>query len=267
MNNFLNEYFWFNFELNNLLNEYFWFNFELNIELNHFLARFNVKMNNQNVSATPSEGSPSPFFLPGGHRWQPLPSLIVWQHCGRKNLHHIRTKPCKWKFKRRSSKNNTVKWYLSKKVPPPQSTGRLKENMSVTLFDSELHCSLHLVASERSETEANMWLWKIELWECCYSNLSTIWIQRAVSDIFQPISEIWHFSHQMCIFWEFKSFREGFFFCLTSAFLEAGFDDQATSFHQTLPTPALVWNVFLKHCKNCKCCPGQVTNIVMSSQL
>ena len=121
--------------------------------------------------------------------------------------------------------------------------------------------------SERSETEENMWLWKIKLWECCYSNLSTIWIQRSVSDIFQPISEIWHFSHQMCIFWEFESFREGFFFCLTSAFLEAGFDDQATSFHQTLPTPALVWNVFLKHCKNCKCCPGQVTNIVMSSQL
>ena len=40
--------------INNLLNEYFLLNFELNIELNHFLARFNVKMNNQNVSATPS---------------------------------------------------------------------------------------------------------------------------------------------------------------------------------------------------------------------
>ena len=39
--------------MNNFLNEYFWFNFELNIELNQFLARFNVKMNNQNVSATP----------------------------------------------------------------------------------------------------------------------------------------------------------------------------------------------------------------------
>ena len=39
--------------MNNLLNEYLRFNFELNIELNHFLARFNVKMNNQNVSATP----------------------------------------------------------------------------------------------------------------------------------------------------------------------------------------------------------------------
>ena len=39
--------------MNNLLNEYFRLNFELNIELNHFLARFNVKMNNQNVSATP----------------------------------------------------------------------------------------------------------------------------------------------------------------------------------------------------------------------
>ena len=39
--------------MNNLLNEYFGL-FELNIELNHFLARFNVKMNNQNVSATPN---------------------------------------------------------------------------------------------------------------------------------------------------------------------------------------------------------------------
>ena len=37
-----------------LLNEYPWFNFELNIELNHFLARFNVKMNNQNLWATPT---------------------------------------------------------------------------------------------------------------------------------------------------------------------------------------------------------------------
>ena len=59
----LNEYFWFNFEWIILLNEYSWFNFELNIELNHFLARFNVKMNNQNLSATPS---PS-WAVPG--RW------------------------------------------------------------------------------------------------------------------------------------------------------------------------------------------------------
>ena len=43
--------------MNNSLNEYLRFNFELNIELNHFLARFNVKMNNQNVSPTPSEWS------------------------------------------------------------------------------------------------------------------------------------------------------------------------------------------------------------------
>ena len=35
--------------MNNLLNEYFRFNFELNIELNNFWARFNVKMNNQNL--------------------------------------------------------------------------------------------------------------------------------------------------------------------------------------------------------------------------
>ena len=40
------------------LNEYSRFNFELNIELNHFLARFNVKMNNQNVSATPKPRPP-----------------------------------------------------------------------------------------------------------------------------------------------------------------------------------------------------------------
>ena len=40
--------------MNNSLNEYLRFNFELNIEFNHFLARFNVKMNNQNVSATPT---------------------------------------------------------------------------------------------------------------------------------------------------------------------------------------------------------------------
>ena len=53
----LNEYFWFNFEWIILLNEYSRFNFELNIELNHFLARFNVKMNNQNLSATPSQHS------------------------------------------------------------------------------------------------------------------------------------------------------------------------------------------------------------------
>ena len=37
--------------MNNFLNEYFGFYFELNIELNHFLARFNEKMNIQNVSA------------------------------------------------------------------------------------------------------------------------------------------------------------------------------------------------------------------------
>ena len=41
--------------MNNLLNEYFRFNFEMNIELNYLLARFNVKMNNQNVSATPTQ--------------------------------------------------------------------------------------------------------------------------------------------------------------------------------------------------------------------
>ena len=62
LNNFFNEYFWFHFELNNFLNEYFLFNFELIIELNHFLARFNVKMNNQNVSATPNPGRSGNYY-------------------------------------------------------------------------------------------------------------------------------------------------------------------------------------------------------------
>ena len=53
MNNFIEWIFLTQFEWIILLNEYSRFNFELNIELNHFLARFNVKMNNQNLSATP----------------------------------------------------------------------------------------------------------------------------------------------------------------------------------------------------------------------
>ena len=36
--------------MNIFLNEYFGFCFELNFELNHFYARFNEKMNFQNVS-------------------------------------------------------------------------------------------------------------------------------------------------------------------------------------------------------------------------
>ena len=36
--------------MNIFLNEYFEFCLELNFELNHFLARFNEKMNFQNVS-------------------------------------------------------------------------------------------------------------------------------------------------------------------------------------------------------------------------
>ena len=39
--------------MNIFLNEYFGFCFELNFELNHFLARFNEKINFQNVSNTP----------------------------------------------------------------------------------------------------------------------------------------------------------------------------------------------------------------------
>ena len=51
MNNFI-EYsglYWTNI----FLNEYFGFCFELNFELNHFSARFNEKMNFQNVPHTP----------------------------------------------------------------------------------------------------------------------------------------------------------------------------------------------------------------------
>ena len=58
----LNEYlfewiFWILFWMNIFFNEYFGFCFELNFELNHFSARFNEKMNFQNVSNTPTAGS------------------------------------------------------------------------------------------------------------------------------------------------------------------------------------------------------------------
>ena len=43
--------------MNFWLNEYFKFSFELNIELNHFWARFNVWLNNRNVSARAMWGS------------------------------------------------------------------------------------------------------------------------------------------------------------------------------------------------------------------
>ena len=49
--------------MNNSLNEYLRFNFELNIELNNFLARFNVTMINQNVSATPIPMSSNPIAM------------------------------------------------------------------------------------------------------------------------------------------------------------------------------------------------------------
>ena len=50
--------------MNNFLNKYFGFYFELNIELNHFLARFNEKMNIQNVSARARWGGSSQFLQP-----------------------------------------------------------------------------------------------------------------------------------------------------------------------------------------------------------
>ena len=52
--------------MNIFLNEYFGFCFELNFELNHFSARFNEKMNFQNVSPTANEGGgdlPMPGFF------------------------------------------------------------------------------------------------------------------------------------------------------------------------------------------------------------
>ena len=50
LNKILNWIFWTNFWMIFWLNEYFKFCFELNIELNHFWARFNVWLNNRNVS-------------------------------------------------------------------------------------------------------------------------------------------------------------------------------------------------------------------------
>ena len=73
--------------MNNFLNEYFWFNFELNIELNQFLARFNVKMNNQNVPPTPSAARPaaaavswrpSRTALCLTMRSPPVPQTMLW---------------------------------------------------------------------------------------------------------------------------------------------------------------------------------------------
>ena len=61
MNNFIEWIFLTQFEWIILLNEYSRFNFELNIELNHFLAWFNIKMNNQNLSPFPN----FPLLAPG----------------------------------------------------------------------------------------------------------------------------------------------------------------------------------------------------------
>ena len=78
--------------MNNLLNEYFRFNFELNIELNHFLARFNVKMNNQNVSATPRQRRSAPCTV--SH--QPGLCLLIFASVGTqaKFQGEIRGQPC-----------------------------------------------------------------------------------------------------------------------------------------------------------------------------
>ena len=60
LNKILNWIFWTNFWMDFWLNEYFKFSFELNIELIHFWARFNVWLNNRNVSdrATPTPPHP-----------------------------------------------------------------------------------------------------------------------------------------------------------------------------------------------------------------
>ena len=63
--------------MNNSLNEYLRFNFELNIELNHFLARFNVKMNNQNVSATPTSVSVSASVINQKEKY------VCWYECSK----------------------------------------------------------------------------------------------------------------------------------------------------------------------------------------
>ena len=91
---FLKLWFVFQFEWIISLNEYFWFNFELNIELNHFLVRFNVKMNIQNVSpylAHISWFSSDCFSGCGWYfeaandkeRWQrsPLSDILCVTHC------------------------------------------------------------------------------------------------------------------------------------------------------------------------------------------
>ena len=51
--------------MNIFLNEYFGFCFELNFELNHFSARFNEKMNFQNVSPRANIQGKEADNLPG----------------------------------------------------------------------------------------------------------------------------------------------------------------------------------------------------------
>ena len=81
----------FQFEWIILLNEYSRFNFELNIELNHFFARFNVKMNNQNISATPSAGWA--LHHEGSLFWLELPCR---EAAGTSRYSFIWTSPLAW---------------------------------------------------------------------------------------------------------------------------------------------------------------------------
>ena len=70
--------------MNIFLNEYFGFCFELNFELNHFSARFNEKMNFQNVS---NRATPYPPFIllatclqcPPHHAFAKWTKVILWQ--------------------------------------------------------------------------------------------------------------------------------------------------------------------------------------------
>ena len=77
--------------MNNSLNEYLRFN----IELNHFLARLNVKMNNQNVSATPTSlGNFSSSLPPQSTVWSYLVDLLqALQHLHEHNHIHMDIKP------------------------------------------------------------------------------------------------------------------------------------------------------------------------------
>ena len=65
--------------MNIFLNEYFGFCFELNFELNHFSARFNEKMNFQNVLYRAIQGAA--FIFLGQHDEVDAAHEEVASHC------------------------------------------------------------------------------------------------------------------------------------------------------------------------------------------